>query len=730
MLDGNDKGTFYALRLLRDVVDSGGKPIIIWAGAGVSRWCGFPSWEETAEHFHKNYRRLEPAYAKAEGQQLLQAGRFPELFEALRLTNQQRYNRELASLFASRTLTPVYRRFIGIVNQITPLQIVTTNIDDSLERNLRDVATVQKSDIERCLHLANAKAPFVAKLHGSVSAIESTVFSSRDYQSLLEIPGYLRTLEILFAQSTVVFVGYSLRDKYVLDLFAANSKARPLFGDGPHFLVQSGESPALPDSIKTIRYLSEPHTDHRSAITVIDIVRLVKQKGHLWFSPEDERPPAEKRFASAYFISDLTLPGTWTSSQSLVLGAGPDRPDFTPNAIIGQGFENSELPDTISHAMHDLAVGLISFDLLYFPFSCAAKLHDLLGSPAFWDMVNAGVFRFIYFEQEPVVMFPSLEAVDGGDIGTMGLSAEGGRPLTIDEQIRKQFHGVPGQEREAERLFETLRNFVSSFDHARFNIPSLTRGALLHPSVRRLLGISDAVLPTSFPRWVRFPVIRLAHTIMAGCACENFALPATKIGFGSAVLVGAAFTASAARDWADSVSSYVLAGRFNTDLGAYVESNPSALRAILAFRDTEAGIALRCQVLEELATTGGSDFVASVNAGLRSMVPSGVMESSRNQLSGLLIRSRQNSTVVPAVWTTPKTPIRSQLYGEQEAGRNLRNTVDRGVSKNGTHALVAQAKLSDHAAATHCVSEDRTDRVAALTSNSLHHANNRLQRFS
>jgi SIR2-like protein len=648
MLNGSDKDTFYAIRLLRDVIDKCQKPVVIWAGAGVSKWCGFPTWQETAEHFHANYRRFEPEYDITEGLRLLKVGRLPELFEILRQTNMPRYNQGLVSLFGPRALTPVYRRFLGVVKLIEPLQIVTTNVDETLERNLPTAATVQRADLERCLDLVGAGASFVAKLHGSIGSVESLIFTATDYQRLAQDAGQLRTLELLFAQATVVFVGYSLRDKYVLDLFAANCGARRLFGDGPHFLVQSSESPTLPESIKTIRYLPKPHADHRSAITVLDVIRVVRDGGHVWFAPEDESARTENTLASAYFISDITPAGTWTSSHSLELAG---KPGLTLNAIVGQGFEDSELPEKTSPAMHDLTVGLLSFDRLYFPLSCAGKLHHLLGSAVFWDLVQAGIFRFIYFEREPVMMFRSVDAVSGGDIGWLHVSPEGGRPPTVEEQIRTQFRGAQGREAEAARLFETLRACVSAFDRARFNIPSLTRGALLHPSVQELLGIRDAVVPTSLPRWAGFPVLRLAHTIMAGCACENFTLPATKIGFGSEILVGAAFAVAAARDWADSVSSYVLTSRFNTDLGAYVAANPSVLTALLAFRDTQAGINLRREILEELATNAGSEYVASVNAGLRNIVPSTVMENARDQLSALLFRNSRDSAVVPAVWT-------------------------------------------------------------------------------
>jgi len=649
MLDGNDKNTFYALRLLRDLVAERRKPIIIWAGAGVSVWCGFPSWQETATRVQSSYQKFESKYDRVEGQRLFQEGKLPELFELLRQTSPRRYNQELAALFTSRTPTPVYGRFLAIIKALAPLQIVTTNVDETLERNLPGTVAVQSPDLERCLDLLPAGTSFVAKLHGSASSVQSTVFTSSDYRRLLDHQTYLRTLQVLFAQATVLFIGYSLRDKYVLDLFEANCGARPLFGDGPHFLVTSSDSPPLPESISVIRYLPEPYADHRSAITVVDIVRVTTDAGSGWFAPENDAARGETVFGSGYFLTDVTPPGTWTSSQSLVLARATE--PTTPNAIVGQGFDSSELPQQTSPAMHDLIVGLVSFDYVHIPLSYAGRLHDLLGSATFWDLVRAGVFRFIYFELEPTMMFRSTDAVDGGDIGMLHASDTEGKPFTIEQQIRRQMRPVPGRETEADELFGTLARNVSTFDRARFNIPSLTRGALLHPSVQRLLGISDAIFPNSVPRWATFPVIRLAHTIMAGCACDNFGLAATKIGFGSEILVGAAFAVSAARDWADSVSSYVLTGRFNSDLGNYVQSTPSVWATILAFRDTQAGTSLRREILQEVATNAGGEFVTSVNAGLRRIVPSPVMDSARDQLTELMFRRSKEIAVVPAVWT-------------------------------------------------------------------------------
>jgi hypothetical protein len=372
MLDGNDKNTFYSLRLLRVVIQERRKPLIIWAGAGVSTWCGFPSWQETASSVQASYRRFDPIYDHAEGRRLFQEERFPELFELFRRTDARRYNNELAHHFTARKPTPVYRRFLDIVGTLAPLQIVTTNVDETLEHNLPDAVTVQRSDLERCLDLVPAATSFVAKLHGSISSIESTVFTTTDYERLLQNPKYLRTLQRLFSQATVIFVGYSLRDEYVLDFFAANCEGRDLFGDGPHFLVQSTETQALPDSVKVIRYLLEPYADHRSAMTVLDVIRVTREKGNIGFGPGNEKPEAKPKFGSGYFLTDVTPLGTWTSSQSLTLER--DGEPQALNAIVGQGFDNSELPQQTSPATHDLMVGLLSFDYVYVPLAYAHRL--------------------------------------------------------------------------------------------------------------------------------------------------------------------------------------------------------------------------------------------------------------------------------------------------------------------------------------------------------------------
>ena len=49
MLDEHDPDTGPALRLLVDLVLSQNKQVLLWIGAGVSSWCGYPRWDEVAD---------------------------------------------------------------------------------------------------------------------------------------------------------------------------------------------------------------------------------------------------------------------------------------------------------------------------------------------------------------------------------------------------------------------------------------------------------------------------------------------------------------------------------------------------------------------------------------------------------------------------------------------------------------------------------------------------------
>jgi hypothetical protein len=95
LIDSTDINTVRAVRVLFEQVKCTDKPIVFWFGAGTSSWCGYSRWPELADIFHDEFVRYEPRYDAKSGLNLLQLHRFPELFQACKDVNSQRFYRLL-----------------------------------------------------------------------------------------------------------------------------------------------------------------------------------------------------------------------------------------------------------------------------------------------------------------------------------------------------------------------------------------------------------------------------------------------------------------------------------------------------------------------------------------------------------------------------------------------------------------------------------------------------------
>ena len=49
MFDAKHTETIYAIRALRDIANEQTRPLVLWIGAGASRWCGDPGGGELAD---------------------------------------------------------------------------------------------------------------------------------------------------------------------------------------------------------------------------------------------------------------------------------------------------------------------------------------------------------------------------------------------------------------------------------------------------------------------------------------------------------------------------------------------------------------------------------------------------------------------------------------------------------------------------------------------------------
>ncbi|MFA4916457.1 MAG: SIR2 family protein [Syntrophales bacterium] len=649
MLDGNDLQTFYFLRELCDLAQSDKKPILFWVGAGASSWCGYPKWEELSDIIAREFSKYEIKYRNNQALlvQLLSDGEYPEFFQECKNINSKRYYTILAKcVTSSRSTSPVYNRFIDDLLFIKPLYIVTTNIDELLEKNLPGIETTQRSDLQRCIDLLNTKRSFVCKIHGSISNIESVIMTTDDYGGLLSDETYKELMRHIFNDCIVVFIGYSFGDRYVLELLSHSAELKNIFGDGPHFVVSSKAISDIPASLKVIRYLPEPHTDHRSTIQIVEEIISArstspnKEKDYEFIKP--------KNIVSAHLLSDIYPPGTWKTYGTLNIEGDEGK---TRIVTIGHGLSESELPLNMSTAMHDLIVGLVCFDKVYAPMSSHGRAHILLGDDFFRDLVENDCLQFIQWESWPAIIYPDSSAITGGKLYEFTICDADKQKLAIQEILRNQIHPFPGQEKKADEIIKLIeRKTVSINELDEPNIPRMVMGLLLRPSIRKLLGISDGTSLISLPQWNKFPVLRLANIVKIGIACQNLGIASAKLEFGMESLAGAAFSISAGVEAVDNVASYVLSGTYNSNIAEFVTNNPTAMRAILAFRDSPEGMSLRKEIFHQLSSGPDKEFAMSVNAGLKKAIPSTTLQRARDQFMGLLLANNPTNNMTPAIW--------------------------------------------------------------------------------
>ena len=650
MLNANDAGTFIAMRELRRSIQDSNKPLVLWAGAGTSKWRGYPLWKEFASQLRREFFRYVDGFDNAAALELIAANAFPTFFQGCRDRDRQRYYHALSNAFLPLPDTPLYRRFTDALGAIAPLRVLTTNIDEALEQRFPGAGVFQQSDITGCLEQLQAGNSFIAKLHGSRSAIESTVFTHDDYEKLKTETGFISTLRQIFNVATVVFLGYGVSDQYVVDLLSDNARDMSLFGAGPHFVVSSDFNPT--PNLHRISYSLKRFADHRSALTILEIIKQAAARKAETSTRVDFHVKARQSGVgaptpvakTAYFISDFMPAGTWTTSQTAQLAR---KDGLNAEMTVGLGFTNDELPFNQSTAAHDLIVGLICFDVIYLPLSALHRIRTLLGD-SFWQLTQADVIQFVHLQQEPAIVSGKGELM--GDVGLVTLTAPTGGPESVGTHIRRQLKPAPGMEAEVEKLFSELEAKVILFDDGlRLELADLVRASFMMPEVARLLGIGEAILPSQIPIWLRFPCLRMAHLVQTGAVCDRLGIQAAKIPFGGVRLTSAAFGVQSASESADQYASYVLSGKFNTDLGAALVAQPLILQGILRFRGTSEGEAFRREVRDQLLTNAMSEFPASVNAGLARNIPPQILQKAQDQLSSLLT-DRISISSVPAVW--------------------------------------------------------------------------------
>jgi SIR2-like domain/SEC-C motif len=647
MLNSADSKTFFSIQLLKQIVSSK-RPIIWWVGAGASRWAGYESWSDLARRMRSHFYKSQPGFDNTAAKRSIEDERYPDLFQLCKDSNPTAYRRFIADALAPKPVSEVYRRFIAKLQEIHPLFVVTTNEDEALERHIYSSVLIQRNDVSRVAGKLQEETAFICKLHGSISNVETVVFAKEDYTALLNDLAYVQAVKNMFTNGSVVFLGYGVQDEYVLNLLAQNVTEQALFGAGPHFIVTSSAS--IPFSqLHAIKYRADRKVDHSAAMTILDVVlQAIRDPKRPISVSEVKTAISQPKADTAYYISDFLPPGTWSTSQTLT--AKNQESDSEARVTVGLGFTNDEVPDRVSTAFHDLVVGLTCFDRVYLPFNCLSRLVTSLGDDLVKRLLESGVLTFIHSSAELGAFFGkdewfgSLENITLNDPGAAA-------PISVAELIGRYVLPLPGKEENAKELFQLIEKCTIVYSKANLvDVPALTRDALLMPQIPKLLGIGDAISPDRLPQWLVYPYLRLGHLVYTSVICSDVGIQAAKLPYGGAALTTAAFNVNVGANNADEAASYVISGRYNTDLGIFVAQNPKTIDRIIEFRSTQSGASLRSEIREALLSDAASEFSASINSGLSRMIPAYVLEHARDNLSALLSESSR-LTPTPAVWT-------------------------------------------------------------------------------
>jgi SIR2-like domain len=644
MLNADDQFTLPSLNRLRDVIRQR-RPLVIWVGAGASRWAGLPSWHDSARHMRNTFSKKLPDFPRVLAEQRLEIHDYPGVFQLCRDAEAALFNRTLTQQLSSPSPGPIYIQLIDRLRKITPLQVVTTNVDLCLEQGIGTVEVIERSDLERCGEAIVSKTPFVAKLHGSISSIHSTVFTRSDYQQIKENRSYIGAVKEIFSLASVLFVGYGLKDDYVLNLLSENDAEHKLFGNGPHFKLTDSPGPPV-NGVHSVGYKTARHGDHRGALTVLQFVEQESESLSLKvISPR--RDPAETTVESGFYISDFKPSGTYTSGQSLELN-NPENNRI--NAMVGLGFVQGELANTESVAFHDLAVGLTCFDRVFLPLEAVGVFHDRATSEVFWALIQSGAIKLV--DAVHIPFYISKPESITGDIGVVRVQdpehVETRTPMSV---VRKILHPVPGKEAEGGALIETIAPHIVQFtDSEPLNLAGMVRNGLLMPDVSRLLGYSDFATPNAIPRWLAYPTLRFAHLMQTGLICSQLEIRAARVPFGGVSLLSAAFSIQRSSETAFDYASFVMSGAFGSNLSAYIERYPRTLLDLLKFRETNEAGALRREVADRLTTNDGTEFSAAIEGSLKSAIPKALLQAAKNRFSAL-VKTTDATTSTKAVWS-------------------------------------------------------------------------------
>lgn len=188
--------------------------LVVFAGAGISKYLGLPNWEELlircVNHLdRKKYSELI--------KQISNNGDLVQTFDKIDNKDKIRIKKHISQIFkrTNNNALELHKSILRLTSQI-----ITTNFDQVFEHayyqlyneNFPNI-TVQNYDMQNLIDLLNSNE-FIFYLHGNASSPESCAVFTSDYNKIYDPNSpSLFSLQTLATNKVILFIGFSFKDK-------------------------------------------------------------------------------------------------------------------------------------------------------------------------------------------------------------------------------------------------------------------------------------------------------------------------------------------------------------------------------------------------------------------------------------------------------------------------------------------------------------------------------------
>ncbi len=272
------------------------KQLVIFIGAGVSRAAGLPSWYEIVKK-----TLADPAIRKGKSFITALDDEVITPLEALDKIKEENI-REVYKHFENETSKTMEHKIFKTICKISK-KIITTNYDNLIEHNT-NIPVIDTSSTYN-LQKIDSTDEYIIKIHGTTAAIDRAIIFTSDYEDLYGGSNKLAKFQLdkVISSNSCLFIGFSLNDNYVKNLFDNLNKTYQGLGK-EHYIISS--TPIDHDFVELIKI--ENHEE----------LPIILEHLSEYISEEQQTPPAE--------TENLTSALNTLPEEGILIHLGQDTP--------------------------------------------------------------------------------------------------------------------------------------------------------------------------------------------------------------------------------------------------------------------------------------------------------------------------------------------------------------------------------------------------------------------